>query len=326
MERVMNKQNLSISNSKFRLGNEFIKIIMAVLVLMVFFWKVISPQFLYNYNASLIDKMELLENTNEPKIVLIGHSSLSFGIRSELIEEATGKKVVNMGLHGGLGKAFHEEMAKVNVNPGDIYIICHSSYAGDETVSDTSLAWITIEDHPNLWTCVPNNKWYDMLLAYPTYAKKCVNLYLSGEGNADPGETSYSRLSFNKYGDNIYSATHEEHFTFDEGYFSEVPPIDDQCTSRLNKLNEYITIRGGTLLIGGYPIAYGHEKPNEQEWVDFKNDLHEKLDFPIICNYQDYFYPYEYFFNAKLHLTNEAAIIRTNQLIDDINEYLKTQD
>ena len=63
----------------------------------------LSPQYLGNYQASLIDKVQRLESIHEPKIVLIGDSNLAFGIDSEKIEEAFDMPVVNMGLHGGLG-------------------------------------------------------------------------------------------------------------------------------------------------------------------------------------------------------------------------------
>ena len=45
---------------------------------------------------------------------------MEFGFNSEEIEEAMGMPVVNMGLHGGMGNAFHEEMGKLNVQPGRI--------------------------------------------------------------------------------------------------------------------------------------------------------------------------------------------------------------
>ena len=95
--------------------------------------------------------MSFPQSIDEPKIVLLGHSSLAFGIDSERIEEAFGMPVVNMGLHGGNGNAFHEEMAKYNVEQGDIYIICHSDYDDDNVIQDAMTAWSSIENHLNLW-------------------------------------------------------------------------------------------------------------------------------------------------------------------------------
>ena len=70
----------------------------------------IMPQYDTSYNAALHDKIDRIEMIEEPKIVLIGNSNVAFGFDSEMIEEAFGMPVVNMGLHGALGNAFHEEM------------------------------------------------------------------------------------------------------------------------------------------------------------------------------------------------------------------------
>lgn len=88
----------------------------------------IGSQYKYNYQASIIDKVERLESISEPKIILVGHSNLSFGIDSKRLEDAMKMPVVNLGLHGGLGNAFHEEIAKLNINEGDIVVVCHSSF------------------------------------------------------------------------------------------------------------------------------------------------------------------------------------------------------
>lgn len=82
-------------------------------IITVFIYKII-PAYEQSYSASLADKVDRLESLNEPKIVLIGNSNLAFGIDSEKIEQEMKMPVVNMGLHGAIGNAFHEEMAKVN--------------------------------------------------------------------------------------------------------------------------------------------------------------------------------------------------------------------
>ena len=106
----MHKHNLSTSNfnSIFKLGS---KVFILIIILFIFFYSV-SCQYQDNYNASLLDKVERLNNIHEPKIVLLGNSNLAFGIDSQMIEDELNMPVVNMGLHGSLGNAFHEEMAK----------------------------------------------------------------------------------------------------------------------------------------------------------------------------------------------------------------------
>ena len=112
---------------------------------------VIGAQYQEDYNASLIDKVARLKNINGPKIILVGNSNLAFGINSPMIERAFGMPIVNLGLHGGLGNAFHEYIAKLNIHSGDIIIVCHSNFSDDDKIDDIALAWITVEYHKDLW-------------------------------------------------------------------------------------------------------------------------------------------------------------------------------
>ncbi|MCM1213715.1 MAG: hypothetical protein NC331_00445 [Lachnospiraceae bacterium] len=306
-----------------------IKFILFWAVILGFFFTKISPQYLYGYDASLIDKVERLESIAEPKIVLISNSNVAFGFRSELIETAFGMPVVNMGLYGSIGNAFLEEMAKLNICEGDIIVICHSSFDDNDDFSEAqaSLTWTTIENHLELWKLL---RWKDvpmMIKTFPTYLKKSINLYLNRTGNIST-DSAYDRFSFNKYGDNIYSETHERYYDFlkdyPEGFTSSPPAISDECVARINALNKYITEKGGILLIAGYPIAYGEEYPDTKAFADFKDQLNAKLECIVISDYEDYFYQYHYFFDTHLHLTNEGAILRTNQLIEDLKNYLNT--
>lgn len=142
--------------------------------LICFDYFVIGNQHLGNYEASLIDKVERLQSINEPKIILIGNSNVCFGIDSEKIEEAFGMPVVDMGLHGGLGNAFLENMVKLGVSEGDIVIVCHSSFGDDDTIPDTALAWITIEMHKDLWSLIRMKDWLSMARSYPDYFKNSI--------------------------------------------------------------------------------------------------------------------------------------------------------
>ncbi len=288
---------------------------------------VIGPQYQRNYQASLIDKVARLESISEPKIVLVGHSNLSFGINSEMIETEIGMPVVNLGLHGGLGNAFHEEIAKLNINEGDIVIVCHSAFNDDDTIGNPSLAWITYDWNESIAPIIREKDYLSMIRAYPTYFKSTFLLWIKQAGNEETDDC-YTRSAFNKYGDVVYKPA-EGQMDVDE-FFKvtdvPVPQINDICTERLNELNEYCENHGATLLIAGYPIAYGQYSTfTKDDFIEFKNNLSQKLDCTIISDYTDYFYPYSYFYNTNLHLTTEGANIRTQQLIDDIKAWQNSE-
>lgn len=320
---TMNRTNLSIFNSKKRAYREvlyfFLKLACILTALIFFMFAIVMPQYRYAYTNSLEDKMERLQSLKGPKIVLIGNSNLAFGMNSELLEEAFAMPVVNMGLHGSLGNAFHEEMAKVNLHEGDIIVVAHTDYADQDTITDPVTAWITVENHPQLWQLIRPKDIPDMYSSFSIYAKKSLTLWSSKKGNYPDHGSAYSRFAFNEYGDVTFERTSRS-YTFTEKSV-HVPKINAICTERLNALNQYVTERGASLVIAAYPIAYGEFTPPETEYIEFQTKLQEALDCPVISDYRDYFMDYNLFYDTEYHLTNEGADLRTQQLIYDLEQW-----
>ena len=286
---------------------------------------IIGGQYKLGYQASLVDKIERLENINESKIILVGNSNLAFGIYSDQIEEDIGMPVVNLGLHGGLGNAYHEEIAKLNINEGDIVIVCHTNYEDEDVISDPELAWVTYDYNEKVWPIIRKKDYLTMLKAYPAYLRDSYFLWITGRGNLETGDV-YSRSAFNQYGD-VIAKDDAEQMNTDE-FFKEniisVPSINDTCINRLNNLNQYCKDRGATLLIAGYPIAYGeYSEFSEKDFDVFQSELASRFDGVVISDYSDYFFPYDYFYNTELHLNEKGANARTKQLIKDIKNWLK---
>lgn len=299
-------------------------VVLVCLVGMAFFdYFFIGSQYGNNYQASLVDKVKRLESIVEPKIILVGNSNLAFGIHSEEIEEALGMPVVNLGLHGSLGNAYHEQIAKLNINAGDIVVVCHSSFSDTDEINDPKLAWITYDYNSELWPIFRQKDYGTMLLAYPSYLKKSYFLWLTHTGNLDSGD-GYSRSSFNEYGDVIYKPM-EGQMNGDIFFLENkitVPDINEICINRLNELNDYCEERGATMVVAGYPIAFGkYADFTEKDFEEFQSELVSVLDCDVISNYIDYFYPYDYFYNTTLHLNDEGAEVRTLQLINDLKNW-----
>ena len=282
---------------------------------------IVGSQYELNYQAALTDKLDRLKSIDEPKIILVGHSNLAFGIDSQQIEDALSMPVVNLGLHGGLGNAFHEEIAKPYIGEGDIVVICHSDF-GDGTI-DGSLAWVTAkctpEAFPTLWKIDP----MAMVKAYPEHLKRDLALWATHTGNRQPKD-HYARNSFNIYGDLVYKPSIGQMDT--NSFFSQTavstPSIDDACIERLNRYARYVREQGAIPVIAGYPIAYGeYSTCDADDFQAFEEMLRSALECDVISNYTDYFYPYDYFYDTALHLTEEGAAVRTLQLITDLRTW-----
>lgn len=333
MEEIMRKPNLFISNSdasargvpsRRRMLLWLCRLSVVLGLLLVSLFGIIMPQYSYAYTGALQDKMERLMAVQEPKIVLIGDSNLAFGMDSEMLEKAMGMPVVNMGLHGSLGNAFQEQMAKVHVTEGDIVIVAHTFFGDEDRIADPVVAWITLENHKTLWQLVRPKDYADLFYAYPDYARKAIDLWKNKEGTEPDYGDYYNRMAFNAYGDVALERT-EQKYTFTENSVT-VPAISNVCIRRLNELYAYLEERGAVMLVAAYPIADGEYTPEPEAYREFQAELEEKLDCEVISEYTDYFYEYRLFFDTNYHLTTEGAKLRTGQLIEDLQRWQQKQN
>ena len=287
----------------------------------------IGNQYSQGYTAAMIDKLDRLKSIDDPKIVIIGDSNLAFGINSKILEEALQMPVVNLGLHGGIGDAYYEALAKPYINEGDIVIIAPYTLTGDETFPNKSLAMTMLEKNEDMWESISNNDKLDLLKAYPYYCYSCVTKWVTFSGNkAD--DTSYSRDAFNEYGDIVkrpeaYDKSSQSLFGY-EGVIM-VPKYNQAFFDRVNEYNDYVTTRGATLLFAAYPVADCKYTPDDEVYDELENALRENLRCPIISEYESYLFPEDYFYDTVLHLTKEGAEARTTQLVKDIEHYLNNK-
>ena len=279
---------------------------------------VVGNQYQEALNASIIDKVARLKSINEPKIILVADSNLAFGMNSKMLQDAINMPVVNLGLHGGIGNAFNGEIAKFNINSGDIVIGCFGGFGDDDTL-DYLLAWDTVEYNTDLWQIIRRKDYPGMFITYPGYWLKSFILWaFTGGYNRD---NSYSRKAFNEFGDIVFKPEKERKFEIFNANNIKVSKISDECVNRLNEYNKYVNSKGAIFLIAGYPIGEGKFTPPKEEYEKFQRELASKLDCEIISDYRDYFIPYEYFYDSVLHLDNKGANIRTQQLINDIQRW-----
>lgn len=293
--------------------------LMFILVLILL--RLLAPQYTHTYNASFIDKMKRLESIKEPKIVLVGNSNLVFGMQSDLLEKEIGMPVVNLGLHGGLGNAFHERMALFNLNRGDVIVICHLSYSDDDCIQDPELALLTVENYFHYWKIFRLKDFSYVQSALPKYIYKCARRRIN-QSDVEPEKTCYSRSAFNEYGDNVYPriVAGEENAPY-----LWHPAVNSICMNRINKFYKYCKKKGATVVIAGYPIISGLPDFSIDEYQNFQEDLKKSAACPVISDFMDYVFDKKYFYAGALHMTNEGARLRTEQLIKDLKAFLKTK-
>lgn len=123
-------------------------------------------RFYQSYQSLIQDKYRILIETNTPKIIMIAGSSSAFGLNQSMLEEATGYKVANLGLHAGFGHWFYTELAKANINEGDIVLLGYE-YGWEKEKQfnflDQKLIMTGIDDDVKMYTRIPIRNWPDFI-------------------------------------------------------------------------------------------------------------------------------------------------------------------
>lgn len=293
---------------------------LAVFVLPLFILAELCPQWTHSYNASFLDKMERLESLQSPKIILVGNSNIAFGIQSDIIEKKVGMPVVNLGLHGGLGNAFHERMPLFNLKKGDVVVIAHLDYHDDDKILDPELALLTLENYFKYWKIFRPKDYPDILGVFPKYAYKCLLRFLTRADKEPASPTCYARSAFNEWGDNVFPRDIE---AGESAPSLRHPKVDAKSLERINKLYDFCKARGSDLVIAGAPILSGLPGFDLQEYIDFQNRVESLAACPVISDFTDYVFDKKYFYASNLHLTNQGARLRSERLAEDLKKYLE---
>jgi hypothetical protein len=83
----------------------------------------LPAQFDETFLAALELKIDRIESVEGPKIIIVGGSSVPFGVDTKLMEEMLGMPVVNFGLYATLGTKLMIDLSREYINEGDIVVI-----------------------------------------------------------------------------------------------------------------------------------------------------------------------------------------------------------
>ena len=130
-----------------------------------------------SYQNVIVDKYRMLENTDEKKIIMIAGSSSAFGLDQ------------NLGLHAGFGHLFHSELAKENINEGDIVLLGYEyNWTDNFYAYGQQLVMTGIDHNIDMYKHIPVSHWKDFIGYIFKYGAD-KNGYTGSSGN-------YSREGF----------------------------------------------------------------------------------------------------------------------------------
>ncbi|MFG6366490.1 hypothetical protein [Schaedlerella sp.] len=283
----------------------------------------IPPQYDETYLGGLRQKKERLEEIQGRKLIVVGGSSVAFGIRSDLMEDKLGMPAVNWGLYAPLGSRTMLEACFDEIGAGDIVVFCPEQ--NPETLSFSFQAepvWQAMDGDFSMLGVFRESELKQLLGAFPGFAVSKLKYALCGKPEADG---IYQRDSFNEYGD-IISAGREGN-QMAEGY-DAVQTIDlsffpdEEFIQYLNEYASRVRNRGAEFYYRFCPMNEPAvvDKEKMDEWF---LRLESAADFTILGNPHQCVMESSWFFDTNFHLNAAGAVVNTYYFIRDIKAQLK---
>ena len=311
-----------MSNSSISSSKNIYKYIIRILLFVIFNIIVLLPIYMIGRKKAAVEsiyssvslKHQLIEEANSPRIILAGASGTIFGYDSELLEELTGYRVINLGITLQTGLFFILSEIKQYAQPGDIVILAPEYHLFMKDQTDIRLiAELITYDHNVIFLVNQRIKVVvPMLKEIARVTGLGTGSLLANSITAAP----FTLADITSNGDLVdhchtgqlnFSDTWVDSMAFDEGFpesaFSGVNQVSQFCDSL--DINFYLFFPAVT---DSFFI-----KP---EINSLASRMFDEIDISFLGNAELNVYEDSMFYNSIYHLNTNAAIVRTHILYE----------
>ncbi len=284
----------------------------------------LPEQFDHLFLGELTDKYQRLRSFDgENKIVVIGGSSVAFGVRSPMLEEYLGMPVVNFGLYGPLGTDVMMDLTRGHIREGDVVVLAPET--DPQTMSmyfNAEGMWQACDSDLTMLLKIRPHDWGQMLGIFWQFAQRKLTFYRYGK--PQPGGV-YDHASFDEYGDVIYDR--EAHATedwYDTEVLVDLDPaiIEPEFIDYVNEYVDYCESRGARVFWSWPPMNRLAVQQDEAGILSYATYVREHIHCQIISDITDYIMDPGYFYDTNYHVTGPGAIVHSARLIQDLNNFI----
>ncbi len=284
----------------------------------------LPDQFENTFLGEFDDKVERLYQTEGEKIVVIGGSSVAFGVDAKLLSETLGKPVVNFGLYATLGTKTMMDYAEDAVGKGDIIVIAPEMNA--QTFSlyfNAEAMWQAVDGDFSLLRYIGNDDLPAMLGGFWNFVSSKVH-YAMEEERLNPSGI-YNAASFDDHGFIRYRRDRDYNVMtdgVDAGMVIDfqIDMISEDFIEYVNEFTASAEKKGAKVYLSFCPmnelaIPMDLEPEIVEEYTVY---LKEQFDCEILGDPNDMIYPSGYFYDSNFHLNSAGAVLHTRQLAADL--------
>ncbi|QMW01843.1 hypothetical protein [Spirosoma foliorum] len=272
----------------------------------------------YNvYTAVSIDKENRLATANQPRLIFVGGSSMALGLNSQFMEKVTGKQVVNMGIHAGLGLPFILNESLAGLKSGDIVVLC-LEYTLDK--GDKKLQAQLVDVNPRAKEYLSFSL-IDYIQFYTQNVQRCLSGAFYKVINADRLDPIYNRSALNIQGDVISHYSLPKRKTLAD----LVKWKDLGDAEYIKQVNGFINNakRKGATVYFSYPaLCSSAFILNYQNMQLLEKKYLQEINCPIIGRPQSFVFNDKDFYDTVYHLGKYGVDKRTKIMIKLLDGYL----
>lgn len=269
------------------------------------------------------DKMSALSDPDrESAIVLLGGSNVAFGYDSSIIADSLCRRVINAGLHAGLGMKYIIDDCFPHLRKDDLLVLSleYGHYYGELAWGQSQIAdmyYLNGFSYPGNMTI---EQFRSILNNTPAFVRSKIEyaLAVAAHRERDP---VYRRSSFNEYGDACAHWTNDRPhgFTSFAGVELDIDGFNEKAFGMLiDKLNE-LKHRGVKILF--FPPSFEKNSfTTYEKRIAYIGDRMAEAGYPFVSAPKDEVMTREYFYDTAYHLNHDGAIMHTLHLIKVITE------
>ncbi len=283
----------------------------------------IPDRFEKTFLGEMDDMVDRLYETEGEKIIILGGSSVAFGVDAEALSEALGKPVVNFGLYATLGTKTMMDLSRGAIGEGDIILLAPEMNAQTWSLYFNAEAmWQAADgDFPMLFR-LGTDDIPAMLGGFWRFASSKVRYLLAGA--PDP-EGIYNAASFDEYGFVRYRRDRD--YNIMAGGVDENMPIDFDASmisadfiDYVNEYTAYAEKQGAKVYLSFCPMNESALPADItlEDLEDYTAYLAAHFDAEVLGDPNDMIYRSGYFYDSNFHLNSAGAAVHTRELALDI--------
>lgn len=281
-----------------------------------------KPVYQNSFVGVLDEKFERLTSIEEDKVVVVGGSSVAFGLDSALMEEYVGMPVVNFGLYAAIGTKAMLDLSRPGIKEGDVVILAPE--LDRQTLSlyfSSENTLMALDGDYSMVRYIRGDNKLSLLGGAWSHATKKLEYLLT---EAPDPEGIYNSDSFNAYGD-VKDGLRAENVMplyYDENNIIELTSdiLDPDFADYVNEYIDYCNSRGATVYFTFCPINEMalSDSTDTEALSAFTGALKSKIDCEFISVIDSYIMEAGYFYDTNYHLNDAGVIKRTKLLTEDI--------